>query len=311
MKRYPAYKDSGVEWLGEVPEGWESVKIGRHSATGMGQTILKEMVTDEPIPGSLPVFSASESDVEFGYLMNPNVKLNWGDLIIGARGSIGMTRFVSMTSTCTQTTIWLKVDRETFCERFVLWSFTAGREALFPYDKTAIPMLTVEQVRSGRIPLPPLPEQRAIAAFLDRETAKIDGLIEEQRRLIALLAEKRQATISHAVTRGLNPDTRLKPSGIDWLGDVPEGWVVTKLRNITDKIVDGTHFTPTYVAEGVPFLRVTDISKGDPDLAEVVRIPRDEHEILIRRCDPRLGDLLLSKNGSIGIPKSCVMELGF
>lgn len=83
-----------------------------------------------------------------------------------------------------------------------------------------------------RVPLPPLPEQQAIAAFLDRETAKIDGLIEEQRCLIALLAEKRQATISHAVTRGLNPSTRLKPSGVDWLGNIPEGWEVVRVKAV-------------------------------------------------------------------------------
>ena len=88
-----------------------------------------------------------------------------------------------------------------------------------------------EHSRMGVL-IPPLPEQQAIAAFLDRETAKIDGLIEEQRRLIALLAEKRQATISHAVTRGLNPSARLKPSGVDWLGDVPEGWEVVRLRHV-------------------------------------------------------------------------------
>lgn len=80
------------------------------------------------------------------------------------------------------------------------------------------------------IVLPPLAEQRAIAGFLDREVAKIDALIEESRALIAALAEKRQATISHAVTRGLNPSARLKPSGVDWLGDIPEGWEVVPLK---------------------------------------------------------------------------------
>ncbi len=80
------------------------------------------------------------------------------------------------------------------------------------------------------LPLPCLNEQGAIVAFLDRETAKIDALVEEQRRLVALLKEKRQAVISHAVTRGLNPDAPMKPSGIDWLGDVPAPWRVPPLK---------------------------------------------------------------------------------
>jgi type I restriction enzyme S subunit len=85
-------------------------------------------------------------------------------------------------------------------------------------------------IQALRCAIPPLAEQRAIAAFLDRETAKIDALIAEQEKLIELLAEKRQAVISHAVTKGLNPAAPMKPSGIEWLGDVPEHWLVTPIR---------------------------------------------------------------------------------
>ena len=87
--------------------------------------------------------------------------------------------------------------------------------------------------------LPPLPEQTAIAEFLDRETGKIDGLVAEQRRLMELLKEKRQAVISHAVTKGLNPHAPMKPSGIEWLGDVPAGWEVMSLRRCKKRIQTG------------------------------------------------------------------------
>ena len=87
------------------------------------------------------------------------------------------------------------------------------------------------------LPIPPLPEQRTIASFLDTETSKIDRLVAEQRRLIELLKEKRQAVISHAVTKGLNPDVKMKPSGIQWLGEVPEHWEVTRIGFLTSKIV--------------------------------------------------------------------------
>ena len=134
-----------------------------------------------------------------------------------------MTRRITTAATCTQTTIWLKPTDTLRHSDFLYWCMVGGREGLFPFDKTAIPMLTVEQVRSGRVPFPPLPEQTAIAEFLDRETGKIDGLVAEQRRLMELLKEKRQAVISHAVTKGLNPHAPMKPSGIEWLGDVPAG----------------------------------------------------------------------------------------
>jgi type I restriction enzyme S subunit len=161
------------------------------------------------------------------------------------------------------------------------------------------------------IAIPPASEQTAIATFLDHETAKIDALIAEQEKLIALLAEKRQATISHAVTHGLNPDAPMKDSGVAWLGEVPAHWNTSRLSHLSTQIVDGAHFTPTYIDDGVPFLRVTDITGGSPDLDDVKRIPEVEHRELCRRCQPKKGDLLLSKNGTIGVPKVVTWDWDF
>ena len=99
-------------------------------------------------------YSASEGEEVFGYLEKPLIRLDLGDLVIGARGSIGKTRQIESPSTCTQTTIWVKVTNKILSSRYLYWSFTGLREKLFPFDKTAIPMLTVEQVRTGFIPLP-------------------------------------------------------------------------------------------------------------------------------------------------------------
>ena len=118
-----------------------------------------------------------------------------------------------------------------------------------------------------------------------------------------LLAEKRQAMISHAVTKGLNPNAPMKDSGIEWLGEVPEHWEVKRLKRVTSIIIDGAHFTPTYVDEGIPFLRVTDIQSEFIDMDRLKRIPLHEHIELIKRCNPRKGDILLSKNGTIGLTK--------
>ena len=97
--------------------------------------------------------------------------------------------------------------------------------------------------------------------------------------------------------------SKYKDSGTVWLGEVPEHWIATRFSHLTRTIVDGAHFTPTYVEHGVPFLRVTDITCPAIDLDEVKRIPQAEHEDLIRRCKPERGDLLLSKNGTIGVPR--------
>ncbi|WP_446469736.1 restriction endonuclease subunit S [Xenorhabdus stockiae] len=166
-------------------------------------------------------------------------------------------------------------------------------------------------VKSLFLPLPSIIEQQLILSFLNYETAKIDNLIGKQQQLIELLKEKRQAVISHAVTKGLNPDVPMKDSGVEWLGEVPEYWITSRLKFYTRKIVDGAHFTPTYTDSGVPFLRVTDIQNGLIDFNNIKYIPESEHNELIKRCDPEYGDLLLSKNGTIGVPKLINWEWEF
>ena len=128
-------------------------------------------------------------------------------------------------------------ESTTFMYFTLLW---AAKTGVFDLGgSSTIAHLTGEQLRRYRFPKPPLPEQTAIAEFLDRETAKIDGLMGEQRRLIELLKEKRQAVISHAVTRGLNPNAPLKPSGLEWLGDVPAHWMVASVRRVVQRIEQG------------------------------------------------------------------------
>jgi type I restriction enzyme S subunit len=159
------------------------------------------------------------------------------------------------------------------------------------------------------MPVPPSTEQTAIASFLDRETAKIDGLIAEQQRLIELLQEKRQAVISHAVTKGLNPDALMKDSGIEWLGEVPEHWEVIPLKRVAD--------IQTGVAKGknnsgkttisVPYLRVANVQDGYLDLSEVTAldIPADE----LDRYALRAGDVLMNEGGDFDkLGRGCIWE---
>ncbi len=130
-------------------------------------------------------------------------------------------------------------------------------------------------IKTLRIPLPPAPEQKLIVEFLKNETAKIDALIVEQQRLIELLQEKRQAVISHAVTKGLNPDAPMKDSGVEWLGEVPEHWGRGKIKHYFRTASGGTPNTAAQelyyscVDEGIPWIRTTDIADGDVTSAEI------------------------------------------
>ncbi|MFC3903205.1 type I restriction enzyme, S subunit [Acinetobacter marinus] len=163
--------------------------------------------------------------------------------------------------------------------------------------------INLGELKKLKVPYPSLTEQIKIREYLDHETAQIDSLITKQEKLIELLKEKRQAVISHAVTKGLNPNVPMKDSGVEWLGEVPEHWISARLKYYTNQIVDGAHFTPTYSESGVPFLRVTDIHNEEIDMEDIKYIPENEHRDLVQRCKPEKGDLLLSKNGTIGVPK--------
>lgn len=231
---YPEYKDSGVVWLGEMPSTWVLAKTARYFKIAMGQTILKEQLEDD---GEWPVYSATEGDHYFGRVNNPQVRLGCGDLVIPARGnSIGFVKLVKEQVTTTQTTIYCKHLTQKIYPEYAYYFMVGQKKNLFWFTQTAIPQITVEEIGSNPILLPSFEEQRAIAAFLDYETARIDRLIAQQQRLIELLKEKRQAVISHAVTKGLNPNAPMKDSGVEWLGQVPEHWVVTNLKYVFDSL---------------------------------------------------------------------------
>ena len=157
--------------------------------------------------------------------------------------------------------------------------------------------LNLELLGNIRCPLPLRSEQTQIAAFLDRETAKIDALVAEQRRLMDLLKEKRQAVISHAVTQGLNPDAPMKASGVEWLGEVPGHWEVKRLKYLGEAII-GLTYSPADVVEegdGTLVLRSSNVQKGVITFDDNVYVSAAIPEKLVTRA----GDILIcSRNGS-------------
>jgi len=238
-KTYPKYKPSGIDWLGDIPAEWEVWKYGHLFLTSMGETILREDLVDD---GKIPVYSATEENINFGYVDSASVILDKGDLVIPARGnSIGNVKLVDKLSTTTQTTIYSKLIKKNKTDiRYVLYLLKGLKDVYFFFDRTAIPQITVNQVQNNDLCIPPIEDQKSIADFLDRETAKIDEMMAKKQKLINLLKEKRQALITHAVTKGLDPKAKMKPSGIDWLGDIPEGWESWKVAHLFNKIGSGT-----------------------------------------------------------------------
>jgi type I restriction enzyme S subunit len=189
--------------------------------------------------------------------------------------------------------------------RFYAYALSVSTEQLTVRGKgTTFLELSSFELGTFPLPSPSLATQRAIAAFLDRETAKIDALIAEQQRLIELLQEKRQAFISHAVTKGLNPRAAMKDSGIEWLGEVPEHWTIppmfARYEAVLGKMVDEKKATGTCP---VPYLRNADVYWDQINTAELPLLDIQPHERL--RFTVRKGDILICEGGA-GIGQTAI-----
>jgi len=268
--RYPEYKDSGVEWLGEVPVHWELTRVrrlfriekriagtDRYDVLSITQQGIK--IKDiESGDGQLSMDYSKYQIVDIG-----DFAMNHMDLITGY---VDVSKHIGVTSPDYR--VFRLINDEHSVRRYYLYLFqNAYRNRIFfPFGQGSAQLgrwrLPTDEFNSFPLPSPTLREQQQIAVFLDRETAKIDALIAEQQRLIELLKEKRQAVISHAVTKGLNPNAPMKDSGIEWLGEVPAHWGLSKLKHAISKIIDNRGRTPEFGDEGIPMLEVKQITEG-------------------------------------------------
>jgi type I restriction enzyme S subunit len=310
--RYPKYKPSGVEWLGDVPEGWEVAPL-KFVAT------YNDDVVDETTPPDTEILYVDISAVDAldGIKMKEPMlfsaapsrarrRVKHGDTIVSTvrtylraiarvrtpeENLIVSTGFAVIRPRADLSPDYVGnvLSASYFIEQVIARSTGVGYPAINASDLARIP-----------VAIPPLAEQTAIAEFLDRETAKIDELVAEQRRLMELLKEKRQAVISHAVTKGLNPHAPMKPSCIEWLGDVPEHWEVMAIKRIvSEPITDGPHETPEFLDEGVPFVSAEAVSSGHIDFSKIRgHISAQDNERFSQKYAPKLHDIYMVKSGA-------------
>lgn len=317
---YPEYKESNIPWLNELPEHWVGTLFKRYCDIQLGKMLQPNPVSDhdkkvsylravnvqweQVDTSSVHEMWASPKDIEKFIVKN-------GDLLVCEGGEVGRSAILkNLTGTCIIQNALHRIKGNVKTNvpflNYLMRHIADSRWFDILCNKATIAHLTGEKLGAIDLPLPPLSEQQTIAAFLDYKTAKIDALIAKKKALLDKLAEKRTALISHAVTKGLDPNTPMRDSGIDWLGKIPEHWEASRLKFITNKIIDGAHLTPTYISDGIPFLRVTDIVQaqgGAINENNLKFIPENEHIELIKRCKPEKGDLLYSKNGTIGVSR--------
>jgi type I restriction enzyme S subunit len=169
----------------------------------------------------------------------------------------------------------------------------------FYSNGTALPSMTQTTLYEVPSLRPTIIEQQRIVLFVDSETAKIDGLIEEQRRLIELLKEKRQAVISHAITKGLNPNAPMKDTGMEVLGKIPSHWNCGPLKHFA-KVIDCKHVTVEFVDAGKPIVSIRELKNDRIELSEAKLASEEEWEFLREGRVPATGDLIICRNASVG-----------
>jgi len=323
---YPEYKDSGVEWLGNIPSHWQVIPVKHLAAlTPKKSAIDAELLSQEcsflPMEKlKLNSITLDEkrlvSDVYNGYtyfedgdvLMakvtpcfeNKNIAVASG-LLNGVGFGSSEIYVLRSNGRVNNRFLYYRLQEDSFMDIAIAAMSGAG----------GLKRVPSEIVSGYSLAKPELAEQAQIANFLDYETAKIDTLIEKQQQLIKLLKEKRQAVISHAVTKGLNAKAPMKDSGIEWLGKVPEHWIVSRVKNVIFRIVDGPHFSPKYVDDGYMFISARNIKIDQWSLDDAKFISKKDFLEFNKRVKPEKGDVLLTKGGTTGIARAVDLDIPF
>ena len=252
-QKYAEYKDSGIEWLGEIPSHWTATALKRYSRITDGSHHSPKIeiegfpfvsVTDVGI-NNINFFDAKKiTETDYLRLVKEGCKPAVNDVLLTKDGTIGRACIVTedMPDFVILSSLGLITPNKEISSHFLYYYLVSGinvDQMNSVIHGSALKRMTINKINDLILTFPDFYEQEKIASFLDHETAKIDSLIAKQEKLIELLKEKRQAVISHAVTKGLNPNVTLKDSGVEWLGQVPEHWKCIKLKHITTTFEQG------------------------------------------------------------------------
>lgn len=315
LPRYPEYKGSSIPWIGDLPAHWPvkpllgvAVECSESNA-GMqednllslsyGRVVRKDIESNDGLlPESFETYQiVRDGDIVLRLTDLQNDKRSLRSALVNEKGII-TSAYLAIRPTGAGSA-YLSYLLRAYDLSKVFYSMGGGlRQSMKFSDLKRMP-----------VPVPSEPEQQAIATFLDRETAKIDALIAEQEKLIALLAEKRQATISHAVTRGLNPDAPMKNSGVPWLGEVPAHWRLSRVKGVSEFTTSGPRgWSERIVEDGSLFIQSGDLNESlglEYETAKRVNVGDDAEATRTRLSE---GDVVVcitgAKTGNVAVCSS-------
>lgn len=301
MEKYSSYKDSGVQWLGEIPSHWEVLRLGSYFSE------RKEKVSDkdyEPLSvtknGIFPQLDnvAKTKDGDNRKLVRKN------DFVINSRsdrkGSSGVSKYDGSVSLINIVLEPRKALEPSFCN--YLLKSTEFIEEFYRNGHGIVADLWTtryDEMKQIKVAFPPIEEQQSMASYLDKATAEIDKAIAQQQHMIDLLNERKQIIIQRAVTKGLDENVEMKDSDVEWIGEIPKHWEVCKLKYLFKRIADGTHFSPKTTNDGYPYLTAADVRGIGIDYASSKKISAKDYQNLVSAgCKAYKGDILIVKDGA-------------
>jgi type I restriction enzyme, S subunit len=319
MRTYPEYKDSGVEWIGEIPKGWNSIRLkycllAREDKTETGEEELLSVTINEGVIKRTDYIKEGEhtsrSESLIGYRLVSKSNLVNNIMKMGFR-CLGISQFNGIVSPA-YSVFDLQIDRvnpsflnyllrtDLYVSEYKKRSKGIQESRMRLYDDYFLDLFSI---------VPPLPEQNQVSNYLDRKTQKIDNLIEKTERKIKLLKEQRSSLINQCVTKGLDPNVEMKDSGVEWIGEIPKHWFISKLRYQIDGIKDGTHGSHLNVDDGKLLLSGKNVLDGFLKITDNERtISEEEHNKITSNGFPKKGDVLFVSIGAT-LGKVCVYEL--
>lgn len=260
------YKDSGIEWIGRIPEEWKTCRLKDCACVVLGKMLMSNTPKGQETQYTFERYLKSKNIGWLELILDNGTDEMWfnqeeknayllrdGDIVMNEGGDIGKVALWKnqpydcyIQNSVHKITVGAEINNH-----FLLYTlyFASSKGYLKSIvNQISIAHLTKEKLQNTPITLPPLPEQQRIASYLDKKCGEIDELIALQEKMIAQLTEYKQAVITEAVTKGLDPNAKLVPSGIEWIGDVPEGWRVCRIKDIVN-LQSGTNLTTMDISE--------------------------------------------------------------
>jgi type I restriction enzyme S subunit len=321
FRPYPAYKDSGVEWLGEIPAHWEVRRLKTIASVQLSNVDKKSFAGQEAVRlcNYVDVYYNEHITADLDFMAATatpkqvrRFSLRAGDVLITKDSEswtdIAVPAVVTSDLPDTLCGYHLALVRPgADCDgAFLARAFSAiGPRDQFQVAANGITRFGLggDAIRTGLFAIPPFDEQRVIAKFLDRETAEIDALITKKERLIELLQEKRTAIITNAVTRGLDPSVPMKHSGVEWLGQIPAHWEVCRIRDVAVSLQTGPFgsqlHSEEYAPGGTPVINPANLREGKIEADWDCAVDETTRQRLVRHSLEK-GDIVFARRGEMG-----------